>query len=52
MLECIDGVDEVSDAVERGALAAPALRPVGLQLGGLVGVLEGLVEVFERGVGA
>jgi len=52
VLEGIDGIDQVADTVKSGAFPSPALCPVGLQLSGLVRVLEGFVEVFERGVGA
>jgi hypothetical protein len=52
VLVCIDSGDQVASTVESGAFPSPALCPVCLQLGGLVCVLESLVEVFERGVGA
>jgi hypothetical protein len=38
--------------VKSGTFSSPTLGPVGLQLCGLVCILECAVEVFERGVGA
>lgn len=43
--------EQVSLAVEGGGFAAPALAPVRLELGGLLGVLEGVVPVLLGGVG-
>jgi len=37
--------------VQSGALAAPALSPVGLELGGFGGVGEGIVPLAVGGVG-
>ena len=47
----IVGADEVTLAVQGGAFAAPALGPVGLDLGGLLGVGQCVVPVPLGGVG-
>lgn len=46
------GAGEVALAVEGGALTAPALDPVGLDLRRLVGVGQGAVPVLLGGVGS
>jgi hypothetical protein len=38
--------------VKSSAFPSPSLCPVCLQLGRLVCIFKGFVEVFERGVGA
>lgn len=40
------GAEKVALAVERGALAAPALGPIGLDLDSLLGILEGVLPVL------
>jgi hypothetical protein len=52
VFESVDGVNQVAHTMESGTLSSPAFGPVGLQLCGLVCILECAVEVFERGVGA
>lgn len=50
-LVCIICAEQVSLAVEGGGFTPPALAPVWLELGGLLGVLEGVVPVLLGGVG-
>ena len=50
LLVSIVGAQQVTLAEERCALAAPALGPVGLDLGGLLGILESVVPVLLGGV--
>jgi hypothetical protein len=47
----IVSAEQVALTVEGGALSAPALGPVRLDLGGLLGILEGVVPLPFRGVG-
>lgn len=51
LLVGIKGTKEVARAVEGGTFAAPAPRPVRLDLCGLLGVLEGICPVLLGGVG-
>jgi len=48
----IIGGQELAQAVKSGALAAPALGPVRLELGGLLGILEGVIPVLLGGMGS
>jgi len=46
----IVGAQQVALAVQGGTLAAPALGPVGLDLGRLLGILQGVVPLLLGGV--
>lgn len=50
LLVSIVGAQQVTLAEERCALAAPTLGPVGLDLGGLLGILQSIVPVLLGGV--
>lgn len=47
----IVGAEQVACSVEGGALAAPALGPVWLDLGRLLGIFQGAVPLLLGGVG-
>lgn len=47
----IVSIEEISFAMQCGALASPALGPVRLELGGLFGILQGGVPFLLGGIG-
>lgn len=50
LLVRVEGTAEVTLSVQGGALAAPALGPVWFELGGLVGIFQGIFVVSLGGV--
>lgn len=50
LLVCFKGAIEVTLAVQGGAFPAPALGPVGFELGGLVGIFQCVFVVSLGGV--
>jgi hypothetical protein len=50
LLVGIVGAQEVALSVQSSTLASPTLGPVGLNLCGLLSVLQGMFPIFLRGV--
>ena len=51
LLVSIAGTDQITGTVESGTLPAPSSRPVRLDLGGLLSILQGILPVLLGSIG-